>query len=893
MVAARLSSRAGSRQASASGGVLGLPSTIDPSLLDNDFGLPGFSDAAFGLGTYDWAGPNVLDMSGNDFDANQFQYGEFAQDGQIGLGLGLDLVPVEPEFHAQSDPTLMPYNQAGEALQDQPDLVPVDSLDPALKYQNPDFQFWDPTLAGPSQLLDTTPGFSAFPGGTSFIPQLPLNGQHSQMYPDPYASTYHADPYFQPQYPQQYTGYIPMPAEQHPALQHVHDSHRSNPRRSTQTDNNRVVQHTQKRKRARSYSGSEDDAPLVKRTRQDPPTKRSRPSDASRRHSEVSDNSSVSKPVKVLVVKAGEKPKRCEEKPWVRINNITKGETTRTARINQYTENGPSYKTKDIPHGDWESSNYKFEYSQNYGMHEFKKRTMSARQIHDYITEYPGNELRIWIQPAPSDAARRYASTTHSHCRLEKCPMRKWTTKGTIGVGDYRVAFDEKHKTHGMGLVSPYDCVGYVHLYCMERFLDFAYICQVADVRVDTRGDLPKEPNSHFAGAFGVKQQAEAALAKKFVSAAKQGRLSETHEFSQYPVHEDYSKGEPKQHDRTLIHGLFKMNIEHRAPSQLKQFLVQRTAKPGAFPVHLGDMEVKLVDKKIESLDAFKDAVKNGTKAQFDYSAYYDDFHPEIKLRQADCAALRERLLAGNSGTASKRSRKRKAAPAEDSGDESPAPAPAPKHASTHKRKAAPADDDDFEQVGNGRPQRSGSRSSPRKKQRIDYSEPQESQAGADTVEALPGYQPARPLDPSKASCSGLFPVEDDSWANLQYDQEFIDRLINEGRAHYRRKSSTLSRGPYSSALRSPQLQRAPRTASFNAQPVTSSQSFSRNDPPSHVAAVYEQHNQTRRSKRIASKSSSPPSPDRTRSGRVEKRRHQVLCQGLKCSTTVQRPICK
>jgi hypothetical protein len=770
MVATRLASRAGSRQASASGGVLGLPCAIDPLLLDNDFDLAqfdaGFPDTDFGLDTSDWAGPNGIDLPANNFDANQFQDADFTYGGsQSSTDLQLEFAPTEPE-----------------AVQGQPDLVPVNALEPALEYQDHDLNFWDPSLQATLQMLNTTPGFSALPRGTSFMPQLPVTGQYLQMYPDPYGPTYHASPYFHPlnqQYPQQYTGYIPMPTEYYNTPQQVNTSRR----RSTHAQHNAAVQHAPKRKRDRADSVSDDDAPQIKRPRQVSLTKRSRTSVASRRHSEISDNSSIRKPVKANVVKAGEKPKKCAEKPWVRTNNITKGETTRTARMNQYIEHGPDYPTRDIPRAIWVTTNYKFEYTPNFGLHELKDRTMLARQIHEYITEYPDDKLRLWIQPTATDSARRYASKEHSTCRFEKCPMRTWTHQGTIGVGDYRVAFDEKHKTYGLGVVSPYDCTAFVHLYCMERFLDFPFICQVADVRVDTRGNMSKEPKGHFTGSFTSKNQAEAELAKKFVSAAKKGRLSETHEFSQYPVHADYPRGAPKLHERTLIYALFMMNMEHRAPSQMKQFIVQRTVKPGSFPIHRGDMEVKLVDKKIESLPAFKEVVKSGKKAGFDHSIYYDIFHPEIKQRQASIEARRDRLIA-EEGTARKRSTKRMAAPVEeDSEYDSPAPvskrfkksqvnahldssedsAPAPQCSSTKKRKAVHEDshvESDFEKISRQLQQIIGFRASPRKKQRIDYAEPQD--LPAQPIKAQPGYQPAQNLDPQKASYRGMFLVADE-----------------------------------------------------------------------------------------------------------------------------------
>ncbi|KAF1831687.1 hypothetical protein BDW02DRAFT_571812 [Decorospora gaudefroyi] len=740
-------------------------------------------------------------------------------------------------------------------------------------------------------------------------------------------------PYFSQPYQQEYTGYTPMPIEQQDAQQHhLDNSQRAASSRSIDTskhNDHTNTRKTPKRKRTPSDAESDDDVPPVKRPRQARPTTRATAADVPRRYSEVSDNSSVSKPVKTTAVKPGEKPKKCNNKPWVRTNNTTKGETTRTARINQYTEDGPKYKVKDLPHGDWEASNYQFEYSQNLGMHEFKKRTMSARQIHEYITQYPGDNLRIWIQPVASDAARRYASASHSHCRFDKCPMRRWTGKGTIDVGNYRVAFDEKHKTYGMGAVDPYDCTGYAHLYCMERFLDFAYICQIADVKVDTRVSMPKEPKGHFAGAFGDKHFYEAHLAKKFIDAAREGRLGDTHEFADYPVHADYSRGEPKPHDRTLVYGLFGMNLTHRATSQLKQFLV-RNLRPGSFPVHRGDMEVKLVDKKIESLDAFKDAAGRDSKKAFNYSAYYDHFHPEINQRIAECMVLRDQLLAAE-GAAPKRSGKRRVlvdhseddipvhvsrhsqkkhkTPIDESEDDCPVPkrptkpkrsvvddsesdSPAPAPRRSTKRKAFPvedySDDDDFEEiVSASHPQQhSGSRSSPRKKQRVDYAEPQDILPQADVysppVQPVPGYEPAKPLNPRNASCSALFPPNDGTWSNFDFENLLDQDAVNAALGVNRRKSSTLSNGPYPSALKSPRAQRGARTASFNVQPVTSSKKFKINDPPSRVAlsrqvarAMYDQNQQPRRSKRLASKASpSSPSPGKVQSGRVDKRRH-------------------
>jgi hypothetical protein len=867
-------------------------------------------DDIFGLDSFGWAGPNGIDMPVDEMPvdglhANPFEFNDFPQDNQTGLETMFP--PVDAVQHDQPD-QMINQNQDG---QDSSDIVSVEPLgnqclDSTLDFSQ-DIGLWDPNFQTTSQFLDTTPGFSALPGGNALMPdmsQYPFVGQHPQMYPDPYGSIYPVQPYFQPvqqSYSQQYTGYVAMPTEQHTETQQRDNTFPSSSRRSSRT-----AQQLPKRKRTRSGSGSDEDASVVKRPRGQP-IKRERTSQDSRHLSDVSNTSSVSKPVKVAVVRAGEKPKKCDDKPWVRVNNTTRGETTRTARINQHAEEGRKYKIKPLPHGDWATANYKFEYSQNNGMHEFKKRTMSARQIHEYITQYPGDNLRIWIQPVASDSARRYASASHSHCRFEKCPMRMYTGKGTAEVGNYRVAFDEKHRTYGTGAVDPYDCVGFAHLYCMERFLDFAYICQVANVKVDQRVGMEKEPKGHFASAFGSKHHYEAALASKFIEAASKGRLADTHEFSDYPVHDDYARGEPKPHERTLIYALYGMNMKHRAKSQMKQFILQRKIRPGSFPVHRGDMEVKLVDKKIEKTEAFADFKREGSKKDFDYTAYYDIFHPEIKQRIAECEALRDQFIAEDeAGTGGKRSKTRRAIAFADSGDES--------RASSRKRSMkrqvsesdssdndrsvtkrlprktrvaaadASEDSDDFQQPGKTtahQQSRVESRSGLRKKQRIDYSEPEEilpipqSTAYSQPNDPMPGYLPAQPFDARKHSLSAFFPANNDpSWNNLDLDafpiddnndvymdEAAVDALIN---VKFRRKSSTLSNGGHVPALRLPRLQRAPRTASFKSQPVSCRRDFRCSDPPSRVAISSdgkdeqkEECQQMRRSMRLASKATS------------------------------------
>ncbi|KAI4948255.1 hypothetical protein J4E91_006250 [Alternaria rosae] len=781
-----------------------------------------------GLDAFDWTTTNGLDVPMdeeplNGVNANAFQLGDSSQENQTGQGFVFAMVQDKPGDQSYQ---LVNQNEVGQVSTD---LVPVEPhgnqpIDHTYDFSQ-DLGLWDANFQMPSQFLDTTPGFSAIPGGNAFVPdmsQYPVAAQPSQTYPDPFTSMYPVQPYYQPTqqpYPQQYNRHVAMPTEH-----------------------------------------------------------------------------SVSKPVRVAVVKAGEKPKKCDNKPWVRVNNTTRGETTRTARINQHTEEGRKYKTKPLPHGNWSSSGFRFEYSQNNGMHEFKKRTMTAREIHEYITQYPGDNLRIWIQPVASDSARRYASASHSHCRFEACPMRVYTGKGTAEVGNYRVAFDEKHRTYGTGVVDPYDCVGFAHLYCMERFLDFAYICQVANVKVDQRVGMEKEPKGHFASAFGSKHHYEAALASKFIEATSKGRLADTHEFSDYPVHEHYKGGHPKPHERTLIYALYGMNMKHRAKSQMKQFILQRKIRPGSFPVHRGDMEVKLVDKKIEKMDVFADFKREGSKKEFDYSAYYDILHPEINQRIAEMEKKRDEFIkedeAGIGGkrktprrtitfahldderrTPSRkrsRSKKRQASEIDSSEDERPTFKRTSTARSTGRITAISDSDDsdEFEKMINGTKPRQDSRAGLRKKQRIKYSEPADLPAQSvvppPTDAFMSNYAPAIPFDDRKQSLSAFFPANNDpSWPNIDLDafpiddlndvymdEAAVDALINAD-AKYRRQSSTVDNGPWASGS---------RTASFNSQPVSGSKDFRCEDPPSRVSerGVLEtgegEQQVTRRSKRLASK---------------------------------------
>lgn len=105
----------------------------------------------------------------------------------------------------------------------------------------------------------------------------------------------------------------------------------------------------------------------------------------------------------------------------------------------------------------------------------------SSEQILHYILHNP-RTLFLWVQCVPAHSKLRYpVAGVSDRCRFEDCtdPNR------TINKGHFRVAFDELSTKHEKQ--NPYQNAGYVHLFCLEKYLDFAGLCRTANVQPDTR----------------------------------------------------------------------------------------------------------------------------------------------------------------------------------------------------------------------------------------------------------------------------------------------------------------------------------------------------------------------------------------------------------------------
>lgn len=78
--------------------------------------------------------------------------------------------------------------------------------------------------------------------------------------------------------------------------------------------------------------------------------------------------------------------------------------------------------------------------------------------------EPPEKDFTMWIQSAPCQASNRMDKEFDNKCRRKGCPV-----SGTIGAGDFRVAFDELPNFTENGPIDPLKPALVLHLWCFER----------------------------------------------------------------------------------------------------------------------------------------------------------------------------------------------------------------------------------------------------------------------------------------------------------------------------------------------------------------------------------------------------------------------------------------
>ncbi|KAJ8113874.1 hypothetical protein OPT61_g4108 [Boeremia exigua] len=547
----------------------------------------------------------------------------------------------------------------------------------------------------------------------------------------------------------------------------------------------------------------------------------------------------------------GEKPQKVDAKPWIRTNANTEGDT-RTAKINNWRN---KYEYKALPLGTWSSGKHTFKYTQYENVDFLTEAPMSTRRIKEYIMNYPSDEkkrLVLWIQKMPADQGRRYGSKQHSKCVFKDCPMQRYI-EGTISTGEYRVAFDEKHYTYE-DQVDPYDCAAYAHLYCMEQFLDFEQVCQTVDVRVDTRLDMPLEPNGK--AAFSMVDVPARHEMERFVKAASKGKLRQTQRWRRYPVHADYNRDEQKPHEDTLTYLAHCMYEAHQDDSHKRQAALRRVTVSQR-RVHLGDLEMSVADKRImlEVYGGKKKSRNVKIEEHYDERILYHIARAEKEARDF----LKNKRQKKDSA---KRGKKRKIVEREESDEEQSA----------------------YDSTYEAQPRRLQARR--QKKRRINYVESpvdtavdaQPVLAPEQQVQQLQTYmtanhnqssatvqpQPQDRIDPTLDTPYGLYVVPTTPKFDLSdfptHEDDLPSDNLEKLLALERRQSISAEFSP-TSILKSPAHARgaemprsaastrpaaSTRRAAFQAQPVSDSKEYRVNDPPSLMSG--------RRSARLAEK---------------------------------------
>jgi hypothetical protein len=846
-------------------------------------------------GVLDQDGNLVVAVPGEEFNFSEFDPNYFDPDDPFFADFDLNVGPMGTSV-GWFDPNAHQFQDLGDQLAPGFDGNWQQPLaQPVLTYGD---GVIDPQLLS----LQATPGLTAVPGANHF---MPIPRQQPLVYPDPRV-LYHGWPYY-PEYnqygnletqgnqygiplPRSNQYYLPIEQSIIPIQEDITTAPASNKRNQPDPDSEDdgpVVKCRRVVEPWKDDSESEGESDQDKATKHAPARKiiRVRKSyENSRRESRVSgisSSSSLGKPIEPIMPQVGQKPEKCKNKTWIRVNNNTKGETTRTARINEEAKIDLGYKKKLLPHRYWESHRFTYDYycnsswkrddeRDNY-IDEFKNKKMSPRQVMEYITDYPSDDLRLWLQVSPADNARRYGSEKHSKCLFEDCPKHIYGDNGTIDVGHYRIAFDEKFKRHGNKVVDPYDAVGFVHLDCLERFCDFEKICKVADVQVDTRDNLPRELDR---AKWTMAGRVETHQAHHFVKACRKNKLRETENFANYPVH---SFSADKDMSHSLVRVLNDLHLSIRTRSQMNQFC-SRTITPNAIMIHRGDMDIAMTQKKIKKSKAYRKAIrhKRATTATYDFVAEYDDHNLLINQRIAQCHALKAKFDAEDAGGKKRRTKATQVL--------KPKPTPKRRYVASNSDSDSERDTLDVDNINtdsdvkNFAPDSStyvSTRHSPRNPQRLNYAVDNEPHVVAIPAQPQPRHQPEpQPINTTgyaparKASFGALWPpgtpLDIDDFPVLASpttrlsaeDVAALTRLLQ------RRKSSTLSRGPVGSpgrpdsgsggsmaspARRSPResmfagimkKKKKKRTASFVEQPLSEGRVFGRMDPPNRVVAV-------------------------------------------------------
>ncbi|KAF2222704.1 hypothetical protein BDZ85DRAFT_319939 [Elsinoe ampelina] len=134
----------------------------------------------------------------------------------------------------------------------------------------------------------------------------------------------------------------------------------------------------------------------------------------------------------------------------------------------------------------------------------------SGSQINDFIyNRPPGRTLTAWVRRSPQAVSGRTPHGGLPECMCAECPQIRLhfhrREPNPINRGEYLIAFDELDRFRGDLNIDPYAISGYIHFYCLERFVGLhKLIMTIGDsldnfhqpLQLDNRKYLPSEPNN-------------------------------------------------------------------------------------------------------------------------------------------------------------------------------------------------------------------------------------------------------------------------------------------------------------------------------------------------------------------------------------------------------------
>ncbi|KAL8696799.1 MAG: hypothetical protein Q9201_007472 [Fulgogasparrea decipioides] len=215
-------------------------------------------------------------------------------------------------------------------------------------------------------------------------------------------------------------------------------------------------------------------------------------------------------------------------------------------------------------------------------------RQYSAPEINEYLFNHPLHTLpngtyapkhgglRLWIQRNPSDSARRYPSAQSNRCRFAGC----FATNNVINQGHIRVCFDEqsgRSENGGNQDHNPFHCAGFVHLNCLERYLDFPHLCATLPIMAENRY-LPREPMSR--NRMLLSPESNAHIVSAFIRDCETGN----------GVLQGYPR-RARPHEGSLAWRLMSNKVEEERCVFERQREERGGVKGSQLTVHLGDLE--------------------------------------------------------------------------------------------------------------------------------------------------------------------------------------------------------------------------------------------------------------------------------------------------------------